>query len=318
MKLRVLLSCGLLTWLTACAGEPDGSREEAATDGGTLPVIQVTATYDPSTDQHLFQVDRDTVSAGWTTVRFVNASPVVHFVFLDHLPGERTSADLLSEVSPAFQQSADLIREGRGEEAMAPFETLPAWFGELVFRGGTGFTSPGLSSEATLYLEPGNYVLECYIKTAEGVFHWGHGMHADLHVTDEATDLPPPADPNVEITTAADGLTIEGQPVAGTNVVAVHFQEERQLIGRDVHVARIDADTDLDALRNWMDFNLVEGLVSTAEAPAPAQFIGGIHDLPNGTTGYFTVDLEPGDYVWISEFASDAPRTYQRFTVSGQ
>jgi uncharacterized cupredoxin-like copper-binding protein len=30
-------------------------------------------------------------------------------------------------------------------------------------------------------------------------------------------------------------------------------------------------------------------------------FIGGLNDMPAGAHGYFTVDLEPGDYAFIAE-----------------
>ena len=33
----------------------------------------------------------------------------------------------------------------------------------------------------------------------------------------------------------------------------------------------------------------------------PAEFLGGAEHVSAGRTGYFTVTLEPGRYVWISE-----------------
>lgn len=296
--------------LTACGG--DASESEATPE---RQVIEVVATYDADADRHLFQTSDDTVRAGWTTFQFTNASPVLHFVFLDHLPGERTSDDLLTEVSPLFQESMNLIMEGRAEEAAAPFERLPAWFEDLVFRGGPGFTAPGGVMEATLYLEPGNYVLECYIKTADGVFHWNLGMHEDLHVTEDTTNVEPPMDPSLQVTVRDSGLSVEGEPTPGEHLVAVHFQEEEPgLIGKDVHVARLDSDGDVDDVVAWMDFNRVEGLVSTAEDPAPATFLGGVHEMPFGSTAYFTVTLEAGEYLWISEQPT-AEAAYQRVTV---
>ena len=122
------LACALLA---ACGAEPPDS-------GTTLepPVVEVTAVYDAASNQHLFRTSADTVRAGWITFRFINASPVLHFLFLDHLPGDRTSNELLSEVSPIFQEATDLIRAERPDEAMAQFANLPEWFDDLVFRGG--------------------------------------------------------------------------------------------------------------------------------------------------------------------------------------
>ncbi len=311
MRQYLLLSLVALSaaLLAACGG---GAPDDVIVEH---QVVEVTAVYDPASNQHLFRSDADTVAAGWTTFRFINASPMLHFVFLDHLPGDRTSEELLSEVSPVFQEAMNLINAGRPDDAAAQFATLPEWFGDLVFRGGPGFTSPGHVSEATLYLEPGNYVLECYIKTADGVFHWNLGMYRDLHVTEEITGAQPPQNPTIEVTLTDSTLVAPEEVRPGEHVVAVHFQEEEPgLIGRDIHVARLDPGIDQDEIVRWMDFNRLDGLVSTADNPGPAIFLGGIHEMPYGNTAYFNLTLEPGEYLWISEQPMDAS-TYRRFTV---
>lgn len=301
------IACGLL----AACGEPSDSK--------TTPepqVVEVTAVYDAASNQHLFRTGADTVRAGWTTFRFTNASPVLHFLFLDHLPGDRTSDEFLSEVGPIVQEAAELIRAGRSDEATGLFADLPEWFGDLVFRGGPGFTSPGRVTEATLYLEPGNYVMECYVKTADGVVHWLRGMYKDLHVLEEVTEAAPPANPTLEVTVTDSTLLVTGDATPGEHVVAVRFQQEEPgFFAKDVHVARLDPGTDLDDIVTWIDFIQPVGLVSTADDPAPATFIGGVHEMPLGNTAYFNLTLEPGDYLWISE-QPEAQSTYRRFTVS--
>lgn len=307
--IAVLAQAGLL----ACSGE--SPPPDAAENPETSPVLEVTAIYDGATDQHLFMVSADTIPSGWTTIRFSNASPMLHFVFLDHLPGDRTGDDLLAEVSPVFQESMDLTLAGRPDEAQAVFGNLPEWFGELVFRGGPGFTSPGQVTEATLYLEPGNYVLECYVKTADGVFHWGRGMHSDLHVTADDSGIPEPTKPTLEVVLTDAGISIDGAVTAGEHLVAVRFQEENPgLFGKDLHVARLSEGGTAEDVVAWMDAMAPEGLVSTSSAPAPATFVGGVHDMPFGNTAYFRVLLEPGNYVWVSELPSATP-AYQTVTV---
>jgi hypothetical protein len=311
IQVMTALSASLLT---ACGGD----SSDSATPGGleeSVGVVDVTAIYDAAADEHRFVTSTDTVAAGWTTFRFTNASPMLHFVFLDHLPGDRTSIDLLAEVSPVFQESMDLTIAGRPDEAAAAFTKLPEWFGGLVFRGGPGFTSPGYMTEAWLYLEPGNYVLECYVKTPEGVFHWNLGMYADLHVTEEVAQATAPESPTLQITLTDSGMVVEGEASRGEHLVAVHFQEANPgLYGKDIHVARLDRGSGLEELVTWMDASQVEGLSSTAENPAPATFIGGVQDMPFGNTAYFKLVLEPGEYVWISELPAAAP-LFQTFTV---
>lgn len=307
---RVWTAALVSTFIAAC-GDPSSESEP----GVERSVVEITAIYDASSDRHLFETNVDTVQAGWTTFRFTNASPLLHFVLLDHLPGERTSDELLSEVSPIFQESMDLITEGKIEEATGQFVNLPEWFGGIVFRGGPGFLSPGGSTETTLYLEPGNYVLECYIKTADGVFHWTLGMFADLHVTEEATGAVSPASPTLEVTVTDSALVMEGDPTPGEHLVAVRFQEkEPGLVGKDVHVVHLAPGSDVDEILAWMDFSRVEGLISTPERPAPAVFLGGAHDMPFGNTAYFTLTLEPGEYLLVSEQPT-AESVHHRFGV---
>jgi hypothetical protein len=305
------ISCALLT--LSCAPE----EKKETDDLSIVPtIIEVTAKYDPENDRHLFDTDTDAVPSGWTTFRLVNASPMVHFLFLDHLPGDRTSKQLLSEISPIFQEAADLIAAGKAEEGMGKFAELPEWFNDLIFRGGPGFVSPGRTIEATLYLEPGNYVMECYIKTADGVFHWNLGMYKDLRVTEETSSARPPENPTIEITVTDEGLEIVGDVVAGKHLVAVHFaQETPALVAKDVHVVRLDEGVNIDEVALWMDFLQPEGQISTMAKPAPALFLGGVHEMPNGNTAYFEVDFAPGNYAWISEQpAADA--LYSKFTVA--
>ncbi len=59
-----------------------------------------------------------------------------------------------------------------------------------------------------------------------------------------------------------------------------------------MHVARLDADTEIPDLLRWMNWFELDGL----RTPAPGQFLGGMHPMPEGSTAYFTVDLEPGRF----------------------
>lgn len=307
---RAALLVVLLGGLYACTSEPSQDAASSEPD-----IVEVRAIYEAENDRHLFETDTDTISAGWTTFRLVNASPFVHFIFFDYLPGDRTSEDLLSDVSPVFQESSYLIMEGKNEEAMAAFSQLPEWFEDLVFRGGTGYTSPGRTAETTLFMAPGNYVMECYIKMPDGTYHWKKGMYKDLHVTADTTEAKAPQSPDIEITVSDEGLQVEGEPTRGEQLVAVHFEQENPgLIGNDVHLAKLDESTDAVEVAEWLDFMTAEGLVSTAENPGPATFIGGTHEMPIGNTAYFLVNLDPGSYVWIME-QQIANMDMEEFTV---
>lgn len=54
------------------------------------------------------------------------------------------------------------------------------------------------------------------------------------------------------------------------------------------------------------------------EVPAPATFLGGVNEMPVGSTGYLTVDLEPGQYAWIAEVPKPMEKgMLKSFTVLG-
>ena len=47
---------------------------------------------------------------------------------------------------------------------------------------------------------------------------------------------------------------------------------------------------------NWAD---PKGLITPS--PEGFTFLGGVNDMPAGNTGYFEVNLKPGNYAFISE-----------------
>jgi hypothetical protein len=176
--------------------------------------------------------------------------------------------------------------------------------------GGPGLVAPGGVSQATMRLVPGNYVMECYVKTADGEFHVALGMALPITVTAEEAGGSPPT-PDLAITLFRDFMDVEGAPAAGRQTIAVNFDEHPEYgLGNDVHVVRLDEDTDLERVVEWMDWMNIDGL----REPAPAMFVGGIHEMLAGYTGFFTVDLEPGRYAWIAESGA-ARGLVEEFTV---
>ncbi|MEE8486970.1 MAG: hypothetical protein V3S56_02285 [Gemmatimonadota bacterium] len=243
----------------------------------------------------------DSIPSGWTTFRFQNASPLTHFVIIERLPEGTSIVELEKDVSPVFQDAMDLINEGRASEGFAQFERLPEWFGEVEYWGGPGFLGPGMTGQTTVHLTPGTYVLECYVKTA-GRFHSADGMLAQLIVTDEPSNVPEPAS-TITLTLSNAGIDVQGSLVSGLNTVKVEFAEQmvhENMLEHDVHLVRLNEGTDTADVDAWMNWVETSGL----ETPAPAEFLGGTHEMPAGEVAYFTVDLSPGSYAWVAEVPS--------------
>ncbi|MFO7587504.1 MAG: hypothetical protein R6X22_05470 [Gemmatimonadota bacterium] len=285
---------------TGCAPEqaPDTAARDAESLNPIAEVVEIVA-------RGLKFEAPDTISSGWTTVRFRNESGMTHFALFDAMPPGYGIDEHQEQLAPAFQKGMDLLNAGDVDAAMTAFGEIPEWFGQVVFAGGPGLLAPGRTAETTVFLEPGTYVVECYVKT-DGIFHSyspdpsTYGMVHELTVTSDVTDAPEPeADIRLTISTER-GIEVQGEPTAGDHVVAVHFESQgphENMIWHDVNLARLAGDTDLEALAAWMDATSPGGL----ETPAPVVFVGGTNEMPAGSTAYVHVALEPGRYAWIAE-----------------
>ncbi|MGK7392234.1 MAG: hypothetical protein ACNS60_17915 [Candidatus Cyclobacteriaceae bacterium M2_1C_046] len=295
----------LLVFVVSCTGgekattENDTNESAIENTEAAMPaygnVVQVT------TQQMDFQLP-DSIPSGWTTFRYNNESGMTHFMVLERMPmheGKQMRLEnTLQDVAPVFQDVMDLINEGNAEAGFKEFENLPPWFFEVEFTGGVGLTAPGETTQATVYMEPGTYVIECYIKT-NGRFHSVDGMVAEVTVTEEKAKGSAP-NPDMTITMAEEGMSVEGEPKAGYQTIAVDYQTQKaheNFVGHDVNLVKLETDTDIEELEKWINWVEVEGFGT----PAPAKFLGGIQEMPAGKKGYFTVKLTPGRYAWISE-----------------
>ncbi|HET7275176.1 MAG TPA: hypothetical protein VFI91_08330 [Longimicrobiaceae bacterium] len=295
-----------------CEATADTASETALDE--TSSVVEVTAT-------GLELTGPSEIPSGWTTLRLNNESEMTHFAVLERLPDSIGIEHQQAEVAPVFQAGMDLLNAGQVDAAMAKFGELPAWYGKVVFMGGPGLIAAGETAESTVYLEPGTYLLECYVKTA-GRFHSArpapdmYGMVHEITVTDERSEATEP-ESTIDITLSSTrGIETDGNLVAGPQTIAVHFEDQvvhEHFLGHDVHLVRLAEDTDLEELEIWMDWTQPTGLTT----PAPVEFVGGIQEMPAGSTGYFTAVLEPGRYAWISEVPNAGDKgMLKSFTVS--
>ncbi len=294
--ITLVLACGSIA---ACAVRDEAPPAPAAeapqpAAAAAAPVVEVTAR------DYAFQAP-DEIPSGWTSFRFANTGREPHFFLLTRLPEDKTLADYRDEVVGVFEDVWAGLRD-RGtsqQEAGAQLGArLPDWYlHDAVAMGGVGLTSPGNVGRTTMRLDPGHYVMECYVKNAGGVFHGTLGMLRALTVTADDSGHEEPAG-DLEVSLSNGALAAERTTTAGHHTVAVHYLEQPAGgLGNDVHLVRLEPDTDTAALARWMNWMNVGGL----RTPAPAAFLGGAEEMPAGHTAYFEVDLEPGRYAWIME-----------------
>jgi len=259
----------------------------------------------------------DKIPSGWNTFRYTNKSTQVHFFLIDKYPEGKTIEDAEKIVAPIFQEGMDLINQGKAEEGYAAFGKLPEWFGEVVFMGGSGMVSPGQTCETIIKLDPGYYILECYVKMANGQFHSNMGMVKELVVTEEKSDVSPPA-ANIKINiSSAKGMVYTDQILKGTNTFSVYYEDQivhENFVGHDVNLVKLDDNADIEALEKWVNWADPKGLITPS--PEGITFLGGVNDMPAGSTGYFTPTLEPGNYALISEVPNASDKNLlKRFTI---
>lgn len=271
---------------------PAPDKTVSTPPGPAPPVVEVRTT------DYAFHAPSE-IRSGWTTFRMTNGGQEPHFLILWRLPDDRTFDDYASQVIEPFvtllgrYKTGELTREQLFEQLGG---ALPDWLDlGAMGRGGPGFLSPGRSAETTVELEPGSYVMECYMVNADGAIHNDLGMLRPLTVTEESTGASPP-EADVELTLANYEIRSQGELEPGENTIRVRVADRPEgLLGHDIHLARLDDDTDLDEVTRWMDW--VDGLTP----PAPVEFLGGAEQVAPGEASYLTVDLEPGRYAWISE-----------------
>lgn len=243
----------------------------------------------------------DEIPSGWVTFRMKNGGMMPHFILLNQIPDDISFEQYRQSVTPVFDKVWYGVRDGKTDQAQALTNlvaALPEWYFTSVKQmGGTGIADGSVTTETTMKLEPGSYVMECYIKTDDGIFHTTLGMIRPITVTEKESGASPPK-ADIELTLSNYKIAVTGRTNAGSHTVAVHFKEHPQYgLGNDVHLVRLAADTELDTVVQWMNWLNMDGL----RTPAPAQFLGGTQEMPIGNTAYFTAVLEPGRYAWIAE-----------------
>lgn len=271
------------------------SEEKTAMDSSEAGIINVV------TEAMDFQMVKS-VPSGWTTITYRNQSADTHFLALEKYPEGKNMENAKKEIIPIFQKAMDSIAAGKNEAGMAQFGNLPEWFQKVEFFGGTGLIASGKIAQSTVNLEPGTYIVECYVKMNNGMFHSTLGMINELKVTDEKNGKEPPT-PTSEINISkANGMVLNKNPQAGRNIFKVNFEDQNlyeNYLQHDVHLVKIADGADIKTLEKWMNWMDPKGFISPI--PKGFEFLGGMQEMPAGNSGYFTADLNEGNYAFISE-----------------
>ena len=248
----------------AQAAQSSEKSDSTAVAAATAPNVLVVKTSD-----YAFNAP-DSVRAGLTTIRLVtNPGNEMHQVGLIRLDSAKTPADLFN--------------------AMKSPGPMPKWAVEVA---GVNPPAPGQTAEGTLVLEPGNYLLVCFVPSPDGVPHIAKGMSKPLVVTGTpvaAAKLP--ADVEIKLTDYAFGLS--APLTAGSHVVRVVNAGQQS---HEVMVIRLAPGKTAAQVAAW---------VEKMEGPPPGEPMSGISGLGVGQSASFPLTLTPGEYGLIC-FIPDA------------
>jgi hypothetical protein len=241
----------------ADSAAPPASQPVADTTAGMPNVVTVIAS------DFRFQAPAE-IPAGITTFKLVNNGPSLHHIQLVKLEGGKTADDFLAAL-----------------KAGGP---PPQWATEA---GGPNPPEAGSATSATVALEAGNYVMLCFIPSADGIPHMMKGMVKPLTVTGSARAGA--AEPAADLVMKLVDFGFElSQPLkAGRQTIRV---ENTGAQPHEVAIVRLEPGKQPADFFKWGE---------KPAGPAPGKVFGGVSGIRPGSRAFAEVDLPPGDYALI-------------------
>jgi len=257
---------------------------------------------------------------GWITFVLNNSNAKhVHEISISKLPEGIDYQEYMNKFVGSWEIVLKDLQNGKMEVSgilSHAKELLPEWEDKVQYITSRGLVSPGNKAEKTIYLKPGKYVMECWVKTADGFVHISKGMTLPFTVTEESAKSTEP-EPDEKITVTSNQIQTDWHPSKGKHSFALYLKNDS--IGIPIHnninLIKLDENTDLEKVNKWLDWYHVGGLRS----PVPAVFLGGLstyHSKVGQKAEYFSVYLkETGRYAWIVE-VPDGQKLWKIFQVN--
>jgi hypothetical protein len=248
------------TLSSACSDAP---QPTPPANYAALPQVAVTATE--------FAIDApDSLESGWTCFHLTNNGQALHAALLVKLGPDRTLDDFTRAYAAAWEAKAS--------------------FASLGLVGGLVAPPPGGSTNATLFLEPGNYAWYCPMHWEGDVPHvFGHDMSRAFVVTEPreppATALVP--EPSVTITMVDYGYDLSAPLTAGQHLIRVANTGRE---GHEVILMQLATGKTIDDMRAWLE--------DPRTPPPVSRSLGGVVlEEAGAEEGYFEAELRSGEYV---------------------
>jgi uncharacterized cupredoxin-like copper-binding protein len=213
-----------------------------------------------------------TIKSGTSTWRLVNDGKELHHLSVIRLDKGKTAKDFMA-----------FMKKPNGP---------PTWMTEV---GGPNPAVPGGTAEATITLEPGDYLIVCFIPSPGNPMpHAMKGMIGELKVLPEKSDATAPvADATIRLSDYK--FAISKPLTAGHHVLNVvnDAEQPHELVLIEMAPGKTIAD-----FGEWAEKGMMKG-------PPPGKPVGGMAGLAKGRSGSFPVDLKAGNFGMIC-FVPDA------------
>ena len=240
--LKLLLLAATAFLVTACGGnEPKANTVELRGD-------------------EYAYVMPETIEGGWTTLEFTNTGEELHEFALAKLGDGKTIADVHRYLGdPKSQQ-----------------QPPPGW---VQIRPGIPTLAAGGKASLTQELEPGRYVLLCFLDAADRKSHIEHGMLREFVVEGDAGAETPTPDATLTLGPALAAPKLE----AGERTIELRNGAARP---SSLFLTAFEPRMTEKDLARWEKTGM--------RGPAPARFLGGAIDIPPHTSVYYTMQFEKG------------------------
>lgn len=272
---------------------------------GAVPLVVAMSLAACSVKETPGNTDTGTAAAVTTAAAPQSEPNVVHIIAKDYsfdapaqIPAGLTTLHLMNQGKEAHQAGLIKLTDGKTFEefmaalkAMKPNTPPPGW---VVFDGGPNAAAPGGTSEATQILEPGNYVLTCFIPSSDGVPHIMKGMSRGLVVTASTAAAAPEPTPTATMTLSDYKFELSQPLKSGQNIVRVENTAEQP---HEVVVFKLPPGKTMKDFQAWLPVS--------DKQPPPVIPMGGVVGLSKGLHALFTTNLDAGDYVLVC-FLQDA------------
>ena len=203
------------------------------------------------------------VKSGPVTFRLINDGKELHHLWIAKLGKGKTMKDV--------------------GEAMKKQGPPPAW---MVDVGGPNAAGPGQTIEATLQLEPAEYVMLCVINSpGDPTPHMAKGMVGSLTVLPEPSGATMPAT-DITLTLTDYAFTFSKPLTPGKHVVNVVNAASQP---HEAVFIKLAPGKTMKDMEKFVEKDMMKG-------PPPGHTIPGLTGLVKGRKASFAVDITPGTY----------------------